>query len=174
MPPTDPHRLAYEILVRQHHRRLLGYALTLCRSAVEAEDLVQEAFLVAYRELARFDPSRDFAAWVRGIVRMKWLESHRRRERPVDDATLAALEEGHRRLEVREAESGADALATLRGCVAHLDDALRETVELFYLQELPCQAVAERTGVSVEAVRKRLQRARAALGDCLDRHLERP
>ena len=35
------------------------------------------------------------------------------------------------------------------------------------------QAVAERTGVSVEAVRKRLQRAREALGDCLGRHLER-
>ncbi len=174
MPPTNPDRLAFEILVRQHHRRLLGYAMALCHSGAEAEDLVQEAFLVAYRELARFDPSRDFAAWVRGIVRMKWLESHRRRERPVDDATLAALDEGHRRLEINEAESGVDALATLRGCVARLDGALRETVELFYLQELPCQAVAERTGVSVEAVRKRLQRARAALGDCLGRTMERP
>lgn len=173
MPTADPDRMAFEILVRQHHRRLIGYALALCRSSAEAEDLVQEAFLVAYRELGRFDPSRDFAAWVRGIVRMKWLESHRRRERPVDDATLAALDESHRRLEVSEAESGRDALATLRGCVARLDGALRETVELFYLQELPCQAVAERTGVSVEAVRKRLQRAREALGDCLGRHLER-
>lgn len=164
--PTDPSRMAFEILVRQHHRRLLGYALALCRSTTEAEDLVQDAFLIAYRELARFDPSRDFAAWVRGIVRMKWLETHRRRERPVDDATLAALDEGHRRLESGAAESGEDALATLRGCIARLDGALRQTVELFYLQELPCQAVAELTGVSVEAVRKRLQRAREALGGC--------
>lgn len=174
MPPIDPDRLAFEILVRQHHRRLLGYALALCRSAIEAEDLVQEAFLVAYRELARFDTSRDFAAWVRGIVRMKWLESHRRREYPVDNATLSVLDDGHRRLEVSEVESGVDALAMLRGCVSRLDGALRETVELFYLQELPCQVVAERTGVTVLAVRKRLQRARAALGDCLGRHLERP
>jgi RNA polymerase sigma-70 factor (ECF subfamily) len=164
--------MAFEILVRQHHRRLLGYALALCRVPTEAEDLVQDAFLVAYRDLARFDPSRDFAAWMRGIVRMKWLESRRRRERPFDDEALAALEEGHRRLDAGEA-GGDDALATMRGCVAKLDDTLRETVELFYLQELPCQAVAERTGVSIEAVKKRLQRARAALGDCLGRRLGR-
>jgi len=173
MTSADPDRMAFEILVRQHHRRLLGYALALCRAPAEAEDLVQEAFLVAYRDLARFDPSRDFAAWVRGIVRMKWLESRRRRERPLDDAALAALDEGHRGFDAAEAATGDDALATLRGCVAHLDDALRETVELFYLQELPCQAVAERTGVSVEAVKKRLQRARAALGECLGRKLGR-
>ena len=64
----------FEELVRLHHRRLLAYALALTRSPHAAEDLVQDALLIAHRDLAKFDSTRDFGAWVRGIVRMKYLE----------------------------------------------------------------------------------------------------
>ncbi len=54
---TD-HR-AFEILVRQHHRRLLAYSSALTPDSGLAEDLVQEAFITAFRKLSAFDPSRD-------------------------------------------------------------------------------------------------------------------
>ncbi len=91
---------AFEILVRLHHRRLLAYALSLTGREDVAEDLVQDAFLVAHRDLARFDATRDFGAWVRGIVRMKYLEWARRcRTQPVDGALLDSIEERHRACE---------------------------------------------------------------------------
>src|ERR1043165_1313650 len=70
----------FEALVREHHRRLLAYAQALARGSDVAEDLAQDALLVAHREFARFDAARDFGAWVRGIIRIKYLErarSHR-------------------------------------------------------------------------------------------------
>src|SRR5438876_2266457 len=88
---------AFEILVRLHHRRLIAYALSLTRREDVAEDLVQDAFLVAYRDLAKFDPTRDFAAWVRGIVRMKYLEWTRSsRTQAIDGAVIDSIEERHR------------------------------------------------------------------------------
>ncbi|RPH35917.1 MAG: hypothetical protein EHM91_16645, partial [Planctomycetota bacterium] len=70
----------FESQVRLHHRRLLAYALALTRRLDASEDLVQDALLIAHRDLAKYDASRDFGAWLRGIVRMKYLEwtrSHR-------------------------------------------------------------------------------------------------
>jgi len=64
----------FEALVREHHRRLLAYALALTRRIDVSEDLVQDALLVTHRDLAKFDATRDFGAWARGILRMKYLE----------------------------------------------------------------------------------------------------
>src|SRR5262245_9639150 len=87
----------FEALVREHHRRLLAYGLALTRRSDAAEDLVQDALLVAHRDLAKFDASRDFGAWVRGIVRMKYLEWTRsHRTECLSEAQLEELDVRHR------------------------------------------------------------------------------
>ena len=53
---------AFEILVREHHRRLLAYALAMVESRATAEDVVQDAFVTAYRKLRTFDAWRILAA----------------------------------------------------------------------------------------------------------------
>lgn len=159
---------AFEILVRLHHRRLLAYALALCSREDVAEDLVQDAFLVAHRDLAKFDPARDFAAWVRGIVRMKYLEWARAgRAAPLDPAALEALDERHQRWDRAAEEGRRDALDALRDCVGRLASHLGDAVALFYAEKRPCAEIAARLGVAEDVVRKRLQRAREALSDCL-------
>src|SRR5882672_1639776 len=87
----------FEVLVREHHRRLLAYGLALTHRTEVAEDLVQDALLVAHRDLAKFDAARDFGAWVRGIVRMKYLEwarSHRTQQ--LSESQLEDLDARHR------------------------------------------------------------------------------
>src|SRR5256885_15185880 len=84
----------FEAQVRLHHRRLLAYALALIRRLDAAEDLVQDALLIAHRDLAKFDSSRDFGAWVRGIVRFKYLEWTRaHRAEQLDGAVLDRIEQ---------------------------------------------------------------------------------
>lgn len=159
---------AFEILVRLHHRRLLGYALALTQRDDAAEDLVQEAFLVAHRELSRFDASRDFGAWVRGIVRMKYLEWTRStRAQAVDGSVLDSIEERHRSWDRAVEEGREDALTALRGCVQLLSAHLGDAVALFYTERRPCAEVAARLGIAEAVVRKRLQRARECLAECL-------
>ncbi|MBN1669651.1 MAG: sigma-70 family RNA polymerase sigma factor [Kiritimatiellae bacterium] len=163
---------AFEILVRQYHRRMLAYALSLVGQAATAEDIVQEAFVTAYRKLDQFDASRDFGHWVRGIVRMKYLEwTRRRREYPLDEGTLEGLDREHAKWD-RAAEDGReDVLAALRKCLAGLREVARHTVELFYLRSMTCAAIAAELGATEVGVKKRLQRGREALAACMDRRL---
>ncbi|MBI3857171.1 MAG: sigma-70 family RNA polymerase sigma factor [Planctomycetes bacterium] len=159
--------------MRLQHRRLLAYALALTRKTDAAEDLVQDALLIAHRDLAKYDPARDFGAWVRGIVRMKYLEWTRaHRAERLDAAVLEALDHQHQAWD-RAAEDGReDAAVAVRECIAKLGEPLGGTLELFYREQESCSAIAERLGTTEAVVRKRLQRARESLAECLRRRLE--
>lgn len=162
----------FETHVRLHHRRLLAYALALTRRLDAAEDLVQDALLVAHRNLARFDAARDFGAWVRGIVRMKYLEwtrSHRTEQ--LDDAVLDAIDHQHQTWDRAAEEGREDAATAVRDCIRKLAPHLGETLQLFYRAEESCTDIAARLGITEVVVRKRLQRARESLAECLRRRL---
>lgn len=162
----------FETLVRQHHRRLLAYGLALTHRTDVAEDLVQDALLIAHRELARYDAARDFGAWTRGIVRMKYLEwtrSHRLQR--LSEAQLDDLDARHRDWDRAEEESRGEALAALRRCREELGPHIGETLDLYYSEQRSCSDIAARLNVSEVVVRKRLQRARDVLGDCLQKRL---
>jgi RNA polymerase sigma-70 factor (ECF subfamily) len=163
---------AFEILVRQHHRRLLAFALSLTHSPQAAEDVVQEAFVTAYKRLPQFDPARDFGSWVRGIIRHKYMEwARKQRTKPIDGKVLDSLEDSHREWDRAEAEERGEALAALRRCLGALEAASREIVDLFYMKRQPCATVAARLGVTETVVRKRLERARRRLARCVGRRL---
>jgi RNA polymerase sigma-70 factor (ECF subfamily) len=162
----------FEALVREHHRRLLAYALALTRRNDVAEDLVQDALLVAHRDFAKFDAARDFAAWVRGILRIKYLERARshRLER-MSEAQIEAIDAQHREWDRAAEEGRGDALAALRLCREELGDHISETLDLFYQDRRSCAEIAARLGTSEVVVRKRLQRARDVLAECLQKRL---
>jgi RNA polymerase sigma-70 factor (ECF subfamily) len=159
----------FEALVREQHRRLLAYGLALTRRNDVAEDLVQDALLIAHRDFAKFDAARDFGAWVRGIVRMKYLEWIReRRTEPLDAKVLDEIERQHQAFDrASDEEPG----VAVRDCIARLGPRLGETLELHYRDDESFAAIAGRLGITEEVVRKRLQRARELLADCLRRRM---
>jgi RNA polymerase sigma-70 factor (ECF subfamily) len=162
----------FEVLVREHHRRLLAYALALTRRTEVAEDLVQDALLIAHRDLVKYDATRDFGAWVRGIVRMKYLEwtrSHRTER--LSEAQLEDIDARHRAWDRAAEEGRGDALEALRRCREELGSHIADTLDRFYVDHLSCAEIASRLNVTEVVVRKRLQRARDVLGDCLQKRL---
>ena len=170
MAPPAVDARAFEVLVRIHHRRLLAYALALTNRRDAAEDLVQEAFLIAHRDLARFDASRDFAAWVRGIVRMKYLEwARQHRMQAIDPAILDSVEAQHREWDRAVEEGRQDVVAAVRECLQLLAAHVGETVQLFYTEKRSCTEIAVRMGTTEVVIRKRLQRARESLAECIRR-----
>lgn len=64
-------------LVGLHQAELIAFLRRFCASQAEAEDVAQETFLFAWHELARFDPTRSFRAWLFGIGWRKYRESRR-------------------------------------------------------------------------------------------------
>jgi RNA polymerase sigma factor (sigma-70 family) len=174
IPPADPQ--AFAALAREHHRGLLIYARALARNDATAADLVQDAFIAAWRNLGRFDVTRDFGAWLRGIIRNKWREHLRRhaREVDVDDATLEAWEFRFAQWDAARDTGNADLLDTLDECLKHLPDSMSEAVQRFYYREEPGERIATALGIDTTTFRKRLERARHVLRACLDRKLLTP
>jgi len=73
-------REAFSELVRRHQRRAYVVARAIVVNHEDAEDAVQEAFLHAYRALARFQPDQAFGAWLHRIVANAALDITRRRK----------------------------------------------------------------------------------------------
>ena len=170
--PERPFK-AFEILVRRNHRRILGYAMSVSGDEDVARDIVQDAFLVAWERLDDFDTSKDFGAWVRGIVRNKFREHVRSQKHvTIEDDILEAVESQHRRWDEREAETDQSMFAAMHGCLGKLPELLSQAVNLFYLQRLSGAQVAERVGADESTIRKRLQRARVSLADCITNSVE--
>ena len=162
---------AFEILVREHHRRLLAYAHSLVPSSV-AEDLVQDAFITAYKKLDSFDSSKSFGAWVRGIIRMKYLEWVRKQnEVSMDNELLDALEASHYEWDRGESSPG-NAFRTLRDCIGKLPDRFRELIDLFYMKEKSGRSISQEMNLSEATVRKSLERARKNLAKCISQNME--
>jgi RNA polymerase sigma-70 factor (ECF subfamily) len=157
-------------MARQHHRGLLVYARALARDEATAADLVQDALVAAWRNIGRFDVTRDFGAWLRGIIRNKWREHLRRhaREVDVDDATLEAWEFRLARWQAIPTSSDPDLLAALDDCLRRLPREMGDAVHRFYYLDQSGESVAATLGIAPATLRKRLQRARANLRACLD------
>lgn len=175
MPLRDPlHEKLYEILVRQNHRALLAYALSLAGDRHLAEDLLQDALVVAFEKIADFDQERDFAAWVRGIVRNRFLQHigrHRERSAGAIERLAQADELAAEFADLESAAGPGGVFGALRTCLESLGELPRRTVELVYFQGLSVGIAAERTGTNPATAQKRVERARAALYRCIRRLL---
>ena len=168
--PTSDNKL-FEVLIREHHRSLLAYAQSLVKNNSTAEDLVQEALLTAYKKLDSFDSDASFPAWVRGIIRFKYLEFLRSsKEVPLQQDVLDSLEATH--CEWDNPDTKTQVFSSLANCLAELPEALHSAVYLFYMKKLPGNKVAERLKSNEDTIRKRLQRARLQLGRCIRMHLK--
>lgn len=164
----------FSILVREHEVGLLGFVRACVHDPADAEDLVQETFVAAWRQLDQYDPERPFAGWVRGIAKNKILAylrsrvSDRRHVRILSPQAVAAIADEFERLNrPPRRESYSDCFGALRECLAALGKEDQEIVRRAYRENQTCRAIADQVGKTLEAVKKRLQRARAQLRDCI-------
>ena len=160
------HRRRFERVALPHLDAAYALARWLTRNDADAADVVQEAYLRAFRY---FDSYRegDAKSWLLQILRRtcySWLE----RNRPTYVVSLeAGAEFGNN---AATASGDAEALLESRSDLRRLDqmiealpEPLRETIVLRELHELGYRAIAEVTGVPVGTVMSRLHRARAQL-----------
>ena len=150
----------FEILVRRHNQRLYRAARAIMKSDDEAEDIVQQAWLEVFRNLGSFRGDAAFTTWATRIA-VNAAINHARK-RPViaevkdnADESLADLPDE----EVARAELG----KLLEQCLEQLPQGNREVMVLRDVLELDTAETAEMLGLSEEAVRVRLHRARAAV-----------
>jgi len=160
--------------LRIHHREILVYARSLAKEQEAAKDIAQDAFVTAWEHLDVFDVTRDFGAWMRGIVRNKWREWLRLSKRSinVDDSTLEYFEAEMKSWEANRQRGGSSLFIALEACLSDLPETLSVAVKAFYRDDLDTKDAAEQVGVQHATFRKRLERARVALRNCIEERMK--
>lgn len=172
-PPTDSDRRdpldVFEVLLAQNAGPLMAFIRSLVRDENRAEDIFQETGLVAWRRFDDYDRSRPFGPWLRGIAARTAMAMHRRhaREHPVDGSIIDALESRIASMEPDWIADGEGPWPALRDCLTRLPDAMRDPIDLVYRDGRRVEDMATLVGIGVEAAKKRLQRARLRLAECL-------
>ena len=171
-------REAFGVLVARHGRRVHDLARRMLRDPGEAEDVAQQAFLNAYRALARFDPRRPFRHWLLRIAsNLCRNRLARRRRRPLPFTTVSGADPAGDPPPVLDPEapplappaSDDDRLETerVRAAIASLAEPYRLATVLRYSQGCSLEEISEITDVPVATVKTHLFRARAALAALL-------
>lgn len=153
---------------------LMVYLRSLLRDAALVDDLFQETMLTAWRKLDQFDRTRPFGPWLRGIAAKLVLAERRKsatRTLLCDEQILEVMDQRLEQIARQPGGTFDDKLDALRDCLDVLPEPYREAVRLRYDEESPLPNIAMRLGITGESLKKRLQRARAQLLDCLQRKL---
>lgn len=183
--PRKPKKIAterrlFETEARPHLDMLYSTALRLTRSPVDAEDLVQDTLVRAYRFYDRFEAGTNFKAWLLRIQMNTFVNRYRRatRERQVFDGPMAT-----------PVGEGVMGRATMRGLTDPVGDAHRQIIAreinrafeqlsedaramvlLADVEELSYKEIAEVMGCPIGTVMSRLHRARKQLKASLQVH----
>src|SRR6266516_6869366 len=172
------HERAFETMVRLYGGRLLAVARRFTRYDEDAQDVLQSAYLSAFRALNDFEGACQLSTWLHRIVvntALMKLRSRRRKPEESIEALLPAFQEdGHHVEQFSEWSAPADQLlerketrATIRACIEQLPENYRAVLKLRDIEELSTQEVAEMLGMTPTAVKVRLHRARQALSTLL-------
>lgn len=163
-------RAIFETETLPYMRDLYGAALRMTRNPADAEDLVQETLLSAYRGFERFEAGTNLRAWLYRILTNSFINSYRKKKRQPERVDAEDIDETYvyRGVEgeVRSAEAEfIDRLPddTIREALDSLPDRYRLPVILADIEGFKYKEIAEILDIPVGTVMSRLHRGRAAL-----------
>ena len=165
---------AYRELVERHQSLVCAITFSACGRVAVSEELAQEVFVVAWRQLATLRNRAHFKAWLCGIARNVAQNAVRREQRRGVEVSLDEA------AELPGKEPGPDETAAAREeealvwqAIAEIPEAYREPLVLYYREQQSMRKVAAALDLSEEAVRQRLSRGRSLLKEQVAATVER-
>ena len=162
-------RRALEKLLERHQGAVYRFGMKMCGEPEDAKDVLQETLFAAVRTLPEFRGASSISTWLYTIARSFCLKKRRTSKfAPERIESLEAHEEASAEVADgrRSPEEDASARQTrkvLDAAISELDPMYREVLLLRDVEGLPAAEVAEILGLTVEAVKSRLHRARVAV-----------
>lgn len=162
----------FETLVRDHADMLTVYLKASLGNSTDVDDVFQETMIVAWQRLDDFDHTRPFAPWLRGIARNLVFAHARKRSCFLCNPTvLDQLEARIDQFGSRWGDTWEEKLNLVRQCVESLPENYRSVVTQRYFTQQTILQVSAALDLSVSVVKKRLQRGRALVLQCIERKL---
>jgi RNA polymerase sigma-70 factor (ECF subfamily) len=170
---------AFESLVMKHQRRMLNIAFRIIDEYDDACEVVQDAFLSAYRNLPNFRRESRFSTWLTAITlnlsknRLKQVRRKRLRE-PVSLDAPVQTDDGEvmpdppsKEPSVLDRLEKQDIQRRVRDCIRALEPEFREVIVLRDMQNLAYEEIGVALKLAAGTVKSRLFRAREAMKECL-------
>jgi RNA polymerase sigma-70 factor (ECF subfamily) len=172
---------AFEQVVRLYGGRLLAVARRIVGSDEDARDVVQDAFLNAFKSLDRFEGNAKLSTWLHRIAvnaaLMRLRTRRRKPEQSIETLLPAFLDDGHHEERFKSWEEPIDKIMErketrelVRRQIDALPESYRTVLVLRDIEGLDTEETANMLGLSVNATKIRLHRARQALRSLLAPH----
>lgn len=163
----------FEKYVSQSHRKVYSLAMRLTGNAIDAEDLVQEAFLRAYRFFDRYDPNQNFISWMYRIVTNVHIDLLRRKGR-IRTVSVDSPNESGTTWEFSDADAAPDKILLenqmdedVQLGLMSMTQEFRTAVVLADVEGMAYDEIADVMNSSIGTVRSRIHRGRKQLRDYL-------
>ena len=157
---------AFGELVKRYQGLAVAVAFSICHERSLAEDVAQDAFVMAYRKLKQLARHESFCAWLVNIVRNAALRSAH---------NVARREEVHKLASADTRPHTEDPAAALdvAELLARVDDESQRVLNLKYLHGMTCSEIASTLGVPIGTVTSKISRALATLRAAVSREQRR-
>ena len=174
-------RRAFESLVRKHERRVFRVALAVLRNIEDAEEVMQDAFVKAFRHLDQFRREARFSTWLTRIAVNEAIEKRSTRKNyvPLGESEAAEGQVIPKRYEPwrsnpEELYGKQEIHRIVEDAIQSLPDIYREAFVLRDVEGLSAEEAAEALGITVPALKSRLLRARLTMRETLAERFEEP
>ena len=160
---------AFDTLVRKYQKSVHALAWRKIGDFHFAEEIAQDTFLQAYRNLTTLRNPNQFSGWLYVIANrlcLKWLQRNKSAMQSLGDTPMEEVEKSSytRYLsEQRETEASERRYAIVKRLLERLPESERTVVTLYYLGEMTAKEIGKFLGVSVNTIKSRLRRARERL-----------
>ncbi len=163
-------RAALETLLERHQEQVYRFGMKMCRDPEDAKDVLQDTLLAMARSVRDFRGASSISTWLYTIARSFCIKKRRRskfapdEERSLDtDVKAEAKHLAAPAVDADEALAGKEVERALEQAIAALDPMYREVLLLRDVEGLTAPEVAEVLGVTPQAVKSRLHRARLSV-----------
>ena len=172
---------AFEVLVRKHQKRMLNIAYRMIGNYEDACEIVQDAFVSAYKGIKDFKEKSRFSTWLYTIVlnlsrnRLKQLKIQSYREEfsfndpVITDDSQINKEPASGETTILERLERRDVQQKVQGCINSLDSEFREVLILRDIHGFSYDEISNMLKIPEGTVKSRIFRARDILRDCLKR-----
>lgn len=160
----------FETLCEKHRRAMLAYAFTCCRERALAEDIVQDALVIAYKKRDQYFPEADFGAWLISIARNVWFRERDKRQKAGVQVQLCQAIDANASLlfaaELYADEAWAVRREALQNCLRHLKEEDRNLLTTYFVRRQRYEQIAGMMNRTLSWVKVRMLRIRSALLEC--------
>lgn len=171
LDPSPAAQQRFLSLFLRSEREVYRYVAALVPNVADAEDIVQQTALALWEKFDAYDPTKPFTPWACRFALNKtrqWLERRQRWQALLEHGLAEELAQRREQLQPEFERR----LRHLEECLQKLPAEQRSLVEAYYYDRTDVESLAGRSGRTVAATYKMLQRIRQALQACVERQAE--